>query len=235
MRTNSLAIECRDFAVGYGDAPVLEGLSFTVERGDTVAVVGRSGCGKTTILRTLAGILHPLQGEATVLGSRLPTMPPPGTVGYIPQSLGLVMHATVRRNVLHGTLTDLTTIRSLLGRFPADAISAADAAIEAVGLAGRENSRVSTLSGGQRRRVAIARALVQSPRLLLADEILSELDGETAAEIITCIRQLQSADEMTVVLVEHDLELANELADHLLQIGPDVTRTVRSSHVMAHD
>ncbi len=216
--TPSPPIRCDGLSVGYTGAPVLENLSFTVEGGTTLAIVGRSGCGKTTLLKTLAGILEPLGGEATVLGTRLPRSPPAGTLGYIPQSLGLVMHGTVLRNVLHGTLSDLGRMRSLLGRFPERARKDALTAIEAVGLAGEEQRRVSELSGGQRRRVAIARAFVQEPRVLLADEILSELDGETAQAIVDCLRTLQAETEMTVVIVEHDLDVAGELSDQLLRL-----------------
>lgn len=212
------SIRCCSLSVGYDGNPVLEDLSFTVEEGSTLALVGRSGCGKTTLLKTLAGILVPLEGEATVLETQLPQSPPPGTVGYIPQGLGLVMHGTVLRNVLHGTLADLSRTRSLLGRFPEQAQREARTAIEAVGLAGKEHSRVKELSGGQRRRVAIARALVQEPRVLFADEILSELDNETAQSIVDCVRSLQAEMGMTVVVVEHNLDIAREISDRLIRV-----------------
>ena len=211
-------IRSRNLAVGYDGTPVLADLTFSVEEGSTLAVVGRSGCGKTTLLKTLAGILDPLEGEATVLGTRLPATPPAGQLGYIPQSLGLVGHGTVLRNVLHGTLADLGLLGSLLGRFPPDAEQAARTSIEKVGLEGMGGTRVSELSGGQRRRVAIARALVQEPRLLLADEMLSELDAVTARSIVDCLRTLQDETAMTVVVVEHDLDVAEDISDRLLRL-----------------
>ena len=209
----SPVIRCTDLAVGYSDTPVLTGLSFEVEAGSTVALVGRSGCGKTTLVRTLAGILEPIAGTATVLGCAPPTAPPPGTVGYIPQSLGLVDHETVLQNVLHGTLSELGLLQSVLGRFPPDAKHRAVQAIEDVELDGMETARVRELSGGQRRRVAIARALIQRPRVLLADEMLSELDSETARSIIDCIDAIQADGDMAVVIVEHDRAIAEEIAD----------------------
>ena len=215
----SPSIRCHELSVGYNGDPVLEDLTFTVEEDSTLALVGRSGCGKTTLLKTLAGILEPIEGEATVLGTKLPQSTPDGTLGYIPQSLGLVMHATTIRNVLHGTLSDLGTTRSLLGRFPRHAEQEARVAIERVGLADEERSRVKELSGGQRRRVAIARALVQEPRVVLADEMLSELDDETAYGVVDCVRELQEETGMTVVIVEHNLEVARELSDRILRLG----------------
>jgi phosphonate transport system ATP-binding protein len=219
MTQSSTPIRCQGLSVGYGDEPVLEDLSFIVEEGATVALVGRSGCGKTTLLKTLAGILDPLDGEATVLDARLPRSPPAGELGYIPQSLGLVMHETVLTNVLHGRLSDLSRTRSLLGRFPEDAEAEARNAIERVGLGGAERSRVKELSGGQRRRVAIARAFVQEPRVLLADEMLSELDAETARLIVTCLTTLQRDTGMAAVVVEHDLAVATDISDAVLSVG----------------
>ncbi len=212
-------VHCRELAVGYNGEAVLETLSFTVPEGETVSLVGRSGCGKTTLLKTLAGILPPLAGEATVLGSRLPAAPPAGTLGYIPQGHGLVPHESALTNVLHGRLSDLGILRSLLGRYPKDAVREARAAIEQVGLAGKEHSRVKELSGGQQRRVAIARAFVQEPDLLLADEMFSELDRETAQSIIRCLDSLQAETGMAVVIVEHNLEIAHEISDTVLALG----------------
>ena len=219
MTDCSPPIRCHNLSVGYGGTPVLKDLSFTVGEGSTLALVGRSGCGKTTLLKTLAGILDPLDGDATALGATLPQAPPDGTLGYIPQSLGLVMHGTVLRNVLHGTLADLGRFRSLLGRFPPEAEQAARTAIEEVGLAGMAHRRVKELSGGQRRRVAIARAFVQRPQVLLADEMLSELDDETAHSIVECLGTLQAESEMAVVVVEHDLDMAEEISDQLLRLA----------------
>ena len=217
-RHEDRAIHTRNLAVGYSNVTVLDGIDMTVDDGSTVALVGRSGCGKTTLLKTFAGILPPRSGEATVLGTTLPDRPEPGTLGYIPQSLGLIMHGTVLRNVLLGTLADLGRVGSLLGRFPPEAHTQAMAAIEAVGLDGDAQTRVQALSGGKRRRVAIARAFVQQPRLLLADEMLSELDEETAATMIACLETLQAETGMAVVIVEHDLDVAFELADRVLTL-----------------
>ncbi len=219
MTHSSPPVRCEELTVGYHGEPVLEGVSFTVETGATLALVGRSGCGKTTLLKTLAGILDPLDGEATIHGTRVPHSPPGGELGYIPQSLGLVMHETVLTNVLHGRLSDLGAIRSLLGRFPTDAKTDARDAIERVGLGGYEQRRVKELSGGQRRRVAIARAFVQEPRVLLADEMLSELDSETAHSIVDCLATLQAETDMAAVIVEHNLTVANDISDTVLRLG----------------
>lgn len=218
MPTPAASIRCHDLAVGYNGSPVLKGLRFKVHPGETVALVGKSGCGKTTLLKTLAGILEPLTGEATVLGSRLPTAPPAGKLGYIPQSLGLVKHETALRNVLHGTLSEMGTFRSCLGLFPARTEAKARDALAQVGLEDLDQKRVKELSGGQQRRVAIARAIVQRPDVLLADEILSELDVETAQSVIESLHVLQRDQDMTVLIVEHDLDVAWEISDKLIRL-----------------
>ncbi len=210
---------CDKLHVGYNGEIVLADLSFTVSYGETVALVGRSGCGKSTILKTLAGIVPPLAGDASVLSRTVPDLPPPGTLGYIPQGLGLVSHESVLTNVLHGRLADLGRVRSLLGRFPEDVKNEALAAIDRVGLSGKEDIRVKELSGGQKRRVAIARAIVQEPDVLLADEMLSELDHETATSIVRCLERLQQKSGMAVIVVEHNMDIANEISDVVLSLG----------------
>lgn len=218
MNEPAQPITCHELTVGYDGEAVLGGVSFAVDSGSTMAIVGRSGCGKTTLLKTLAGILEPLDGRATVLGRKLPATPPAGDLGYIPQGLGLVEHESVLQNVLHGRLPDIGPLGSLLGRFPPEAKMAAREAISRVGLAGKEETLVKKLSGGQRRRVAIARAFVQEPRVLLADEMLSELDPETTESIVGCLSKLQAKTGMTVVMVEHNRRVAEELAGRVLSV-----------------
>lgn len=210
-------IRCRELTVGH-DEPVLSELTFSVAPGETLALVGERDCGKSTLLKTLAGIRDPVEGEATVLGTSLPGDPPAGELGYIPQDLGLVDHASVRRNVLLGTLADVGFLRTLLGWFPADARTATETAIEAVGLAGKADERVQDLSDGRERRAAMARACVQEPRLLLADELLSDLDEETATDIVAVLKSLQERTGMSVVIAEHDREGAEEFVDRIVSL-----------------
>jgi phosphonate transport system ATP-binding protein len=138
-----------------------------------------------------------------------------GAIGYIPQNLGLVRNLTVLENVLLGALSRLSWWRSFLGRFPATEVERAEEALAAVGLADRRDDRVDTLSGGQRRRIAIARALVQQPKLLLADEFLAELDQVTAHEMVELLRDIREKTGMTILFVDHDVEMACRIADRV--------------------
>jgi phosphonate transport system ATP-binding protein len=212
--------------------PVLHDVSFSVPQGAWWAVVGPSGCGKTTLLRTILGVLTPSSGRVTLpaaAGAR-------DALGYVPQQLGLVRNLTVRENVLLGGLARLGTWRSLLGRFTAEEVAAAEAALGEVGLGGRGDDRTTELSGGERRRVAIARAMIQRPKVLIADEFLAELDPITSAAIVGVLQRLRESTGMTILCVEHDLHAAASAADRVVVMaGGRKLREVSSEELEATD
>lgn len=207
------ALEVDRLTAGYQRGrPVLHDVSFAVPAGAWWAVVGPSGCGKTTLLRAILGMVKPSIGAIrmpAVNGAR-------DALGYVPQQLGLVRNLSVRENVLLGGLARMGTWRSLLGRFTAEEVAAAEAALAEVGLGGRGGDPVTELSGGERRRVAIARAIIQRPRLLIADEFLAELDPITSAAIVSVLQRLRESTGMTILCVEHDLHAAAAAADRVV-------------------
>lgn len=216
------AVDLRSVTYGYPGRPgLIRHADLRVEPGRTVAVIGPSGGGKTTLLKGILGLLAPSEGEVEVLGRRWPRRPPRGAVGYIPQRLGLLRHATAVQNAALGGLHAMPAWRTLLGVHPPDLLRRARDALGSVGIADHADERVRNLSGGQQRRVAVARALVQRPRLLLADEFLGELDPETSHLVAQTVRELQRRTGMSVVIVEHDLDQAFDLADdvYLLRDG----------------
>lgn len=218
MSSTTDLLEVAGLACGYRPGqPVLAGIDLTVQRGSTVALIGPSGCGKSTLLKSLLGLVPPLAGE--VRFSSADGQGLEGRIGYVPQRLGLVEHTTVLRNVLAGTLPEVGRLRSLLGTFSHEHERRAREALERVGLGDRAAARPAHLSGGERRRVAIARALAQRPALLLADELLSELDEGTAATILDVLRALQHEAGTAVLMVEHDLERSCAVADTLCCLG----------------
>ena len=225
-----MRIAAKGLTVGHSAEKVLlRDISFELRRGESLAFVGASGCGKTTLLKTLAGILPLLDGEASVLGTALPSRPPRGKVGYIPQNLGLVQNATVLENVLYGLAAELTTSRSISGVFPEEHLSRARAALAEVGLSHKADSSPRQLSGGEKRRVAIARAIVQRPEVLLADEMFSELDPKSAEEVLAALKRIQDGHGTAIVLVEHNLTMACGTADTIvgLRDGGIVARCSR--------
>ena len=214
-----MALKLQDLAVGYpGHRPLVEHIDLELGLGEAVAILGPSGHGKSTLLKTVAGLLPPLGGHMTVLGHPCPDRPPKGAVGYVPQRLGLVRHTSVLDNVQHGALHLATKMQNLLHRAPPGATERAWDALRAVGLEDKADEPILRLSGGQQRRVAVARTLVQRPRLLLADEFLGELDPKTAETVAAAVRSLQEREGMAVLMVEHQLEQAQRVADRVYRL-----------------
>ncbi len=201
----------------------LKEITLSIERGTNYAIVGQSGSGKSTLLKLINGMMNPSKGQIKV-DYQTPNMNKKqfrrkmSKIGYIPQSLGLVKNISVLENVLIGALPRIGTLNSFLKNFPEHEIEEAKKIIKLVGLIGKENRKIYMLSGGEKRRVAIARALMQKPVLLLADEIVSELDQVTAREIMDLIADAQERLNLTAVMVHHDMKLALEYANRVAVI-----------------
>ena len=195
--------------VGFRGNALLSIDDFHVDAGEVLAISGPSGIGKTSLLRTIAGLLRPVSGKVQVCGATIPKRPPRGSIGYIPQKLGLVRHSTVWANVMLG---------SRAGNSRSTSRESAINAIQSMGLWDKKNEPIKRLSGGQQRRVATARSLAQRPRLILADEFLSELDEETSDRVIDAVLSYVKSNDAAMILVEHDLSRAKEISHRLLVI-----------------
>jgi sulfonate transport system ATP-binding protein len=197
-RPLALAGEIRDVNKFYGDHRVLTDVSLRVNRGEIVALIGRSGSGKSTILRVFAGLSGDHTGERTVVGS-------PALAFQEPR---LFPWRDVRTNVVYGLN------RAKLGR--EEARARADRALADVGLTDRATVWPSTLSGGQAQRVSLARALVAEPELLLLDEPFGALDALTRLTMRGLLLDLWRQHGFGVLLVTHDVDEAIALADRVL-------------------
>ncbi len=198
-------------------------INLSIDRGTNYAIVGQSGSGKSTLLKLMNGMMIPSKGTIKVdyitpniNNKKFKKMM--NSIGYIPQSLGLVKNLTVLENTLLGALPRLNKIQSLFSQFPENEIDEAKKILKQVGLSGKENRKAYMLSGGEKRRVAIARALMQKPTILLADEIVSELDHVTAREIMEIIADAQKRMNLTAIMVHHDMQLALEYANRVAVI-----------------
>ena len=213
-------VKLENLEVGF-HSTLLSIENLEIGSGEILAVTGPSGIGKTSLLRTISGLLRPISGFVQVDGVRSPDRPRRGTIGYIPQKLGLVRHSSVWANVMLG---------SRAARSSSDSKERAVNSITAMGLEEKKYESVKRLSGGQQRRVAIARTLAQRPKLILADEFLSELDEKTSMRVTKVVTNYVSASGAAMILVEHDISRAKEISDRLLiiddgRLNPFITDT----------
>jgi NitT/TauT family transport system ATP-binding protein len=196
-----------DLALGYGEEPVLEGVSLEVPGGKFVSLVGPSGSGKTSILRAITGLLTPHSGRVDLKDGQ-------ESVGFLFQDDALLPWRTVRENVALGL-----RIRKVL---KTTALTEADGWLSRLGLDGFGRRFPHELSGGQRKRVAIAQVLALKPKLLLMDEPFAALDAIVRTRITQELLNWVEREHLSVLLVTHDLEEALTVSDtvYLLSQGP---------------
>lgn len=196
-------LKISNLSVGFND-DLVQNISLEVHSGEIIAVLGQSGIGKTTLIRTIAGLVQPRQGSVDLF------LPVNGGLGYIPQRLGLIRHASVYHNVNLGARASLPWFKGNREGRANRVVSA----IAAMGLEEKVNEPIRRLSGGQLRRVATARALAQQPELLLADEFLSELDHTTVDVVLDAVKTLTDAGN-SLIMVEHHEENVEMIATRI--------------------
>jgi putative ABC transport system permease protein len=216
-------LELEDVTKVYGEEPAvaaLRGVSFSVRRGELVAIVGPSGSGKSTLLHVMGTLERPSSGvvriggvDAAHHGDRELSQLRAREIGFVFQQFFLAEHATVRENVADGLL--------YAGVPAAERLRRADEALERVGLSGRASFKPTKLSGGERQRVAIARALIGRPSIVLGDEPTGNLDSANGASIMALIREL-NADGATIVMITHDAGIADQLPRQIRMLDGQV-------------
>ena len=217
-------------AAGYlRGSRVLEDLSFAVEQGEVAAVMGRNGMGKTTLVKTIAGHLRPEVGSITFDGRSIGGLPPHRIanlgVGYVPQGREIFGEFTVTENLLLGVLGIARVSNTLpdwaYTRFPI--------------LAERRGQRAGTLSGGQQQQLAIMRALVGEPKLLLLDEPSEGIQPSIVQEIGRTVRDIARERDLTVLLVEQNLEFVRATAARCLFVENGRVAEVATVETMSAD
>ncbi|MBF6616077.1 amino acid ABC transporter ATP-binding protein [Pollutimonas thiosulfatoxidans] len=203
-------VEIDNITKKFGDVQVLNGISLSVERGQVIAIIGRSGSGKSTMLRCINGLEMINSGSIKVAGHTL-TANGSGLielrkdVGMVFQSYNLFPHLTVEENVMLSP--------RIVKKVPTEkARETAIKVLTQVGLDHRRDAYPEQLSGGQQQRVAIARSLAMEPQVMLFDEVTSALDPELTQEVLVVMEELARAG-MTMLLVTHEMEFARNMAD----------------------
>jgi lipoprotein-releasing system ATP-binding protein len=204
------------YAVGGNGLTVLRDLDLTVEAGEMLAIMGASGVGKSTLLHILGGLDRANQGEVTVGGTNLTSLPDADVVAFRNRHVGFVFQ-------FHHLLPEFSAVENVempmrIARIPvAEARPRAEELLNRVGLAERTTHRPGMLSGGEQQRVAVARALVMRPALLLADEPTGDLDEQTAESLHGLLREMHAAYGLTSVIATHNPRLA-EACDRVLRL-----------------
>lgn len=205
-------IEIESVHKRFSNVEVLKGVSFTVQEGEVVCLIGPSGSGKSTLLRCINGLETYEEGEIRVLGQRVNNRDKSinelrRKIGMVFQRFNLFPHRTVLENVMEGAIHVNNEPR-------AQAEKRAKELLDLVGLAPKINAWPAQLSGGQQQRVAIARTLALQPKAILFDEPTSALDPELVGEVLQVMRNL-AKEGMTMVVVTHEMQFAREVADRV--------------------
>ncbi|EJN39404.1 MULTISPECIES: ABC transporter ATP-binding protein [unclassified Pseudomonas] len=218
------ALEIRNLHKRYGEQEILKGISLTARDGDVISILGSSGSGKSTLLRCINLLENPHQGEILVAGEALKLKAARNgdliaadnrqinrlrsEIGFVFQNFNLWPHMSILDNIIEAP-------RRVLGQSKAEAIEAAEALLNKVGIYDKRHSYPAQLSGGQQQRAAIARTLAMRPKVILFDEPTSALDPEMVQEVLNVIRAL-AEEGRTMLLVTHEMNFARHVSSEVV-------------------
>ena len=205
---------CKTYGTGAVKVDALKDVSFSLEKGEFVAVVGESGSGKSTLLNCIGALDVPTSGVITIDGNNLFTMKEEErtifrrrNIGFIFQSFQLVSELTVEQNIVFPLLLDYRKPK----------VSDVEEILELLGLTDRRNHLPSQLSGGQQQRVAIGRALITKPKLILADEPTGNLDSKNSQDVIDLLTKASRRYQQTILMITHNNSLTS-MVDRVLRV-----------------
>lgn len=209
---------CKTYGTGEVKVDALKNVSFSLEKGEFVAVVGESGSGKSTLLNCIGALDVPTSGVITIDGSNLFTLKEEErtifrrrNIGFIFQSFQLVSELTVEQNIAFPLLLDYRKPKA----------SDVEEILELLGLTDRRNHLPSQLSGGQQQRVAIGRALITKPKLILADEPTGNLDSKNSQDVIDLLTKASRHYQQTILMITHNNSLTS-MVDRVLRVTDGV-------------
>ena len=221
-------IECRSVSFSYNEGnnktEVLKNLNFEIKSGETTAIIGQSGCGKSTLLNLMAGLATPTEGVMLIDNTNISKISETDRTDLRAKNLGFVYQ-------FHHLLNDFPAIYNvalpllIMGSDKNKALLKSKKILTKVGLENRLNHKPSELSGGERQRVAIARAMITEPACLLADEPTGKLDAANAAEVLELIIELNKNKTTALLIVTHDLSIANKMGRKLTLSNSEIHET----------
>ena len=221
-------IECRSVSFSYNEGnnktEVLKNLNFEIKSGETTAIIGQSGCGKSTLLNLMAGLDTPTEGDMLIDNINISKISETDRTELRAKNFGFVYQ-------FHHLLNDFRAIYNvalpllIMGSDKNKALLKSKKILTNVGLENRLNHKPSELSGGERQRVAIARAMITEPACLLADEPTGNLDAANAAEVLELIIELNKNKTTALLIVTHDLSIANKMARTLTLFNSEIHET----------
>lgn len=193
-----MILKIENLSKSFADNEVLKDVSFTMDKGEIIAVIGSSGSGKSTMLRCINGLVTPTSGKIAY----------EGRTGMVFQHFNLFPHMTCLQNITYAQV-------KVLKRSKEEARRKAEELLSLVGLLDQANKYPSQISGGQKQRIAIARALAMDPEIMLFDEATSALDPEITGEVLTVMKKL-AEKHMSMLVVTHEMGFAREVSDRVL-------------------
>ena len=221
-------IECRSVSFSYNEGnnqtSVLKNLNFEIKSGETTAIIGQSGCGKSTLLNLMAGLDNPTEGVMLIDNINISKISETDRTELRAKNFGFVYQ-------FHHLLNDFPALYNvalpllIMGSDKNKALLKSKKILTNVGLENRLNHKPSELSGGERQRVAIARAMITEPACLLADEPTGNLDAANAAEVLELIIELNKNKTTALLIVTHDLSIANKMARTLTLFNSEIHET----------
>lgn len=208
-------ITCRDLSIGYGGRAIRDHINFSLHKGDYLCVIGENGSGKSTLMKTLLHLLPPVSGSV-LLGDGLGS----NEIGYLPQQTVIQKDfpASVREIVLSGCQNHCG-IRPFYNK---EEKRLSEEMMDKLQITYFRNRCYRELSGGQQQRVLLARALCATKKILLLDEPVSGLDPKVTEEMYRLIEQLNHVDQITIIMISHDIREAVKYASHVMYLGEDI-------------
>lgn len=215
---NEKVISIKDLYKSFGDTHVLKGVSLELHKGENIVVLGKSGTGKSVLIKIISGLLKPDKGEVIVLGKNVAQLKTKELnelrldIGFSFQNSALYDSMNVRRNLEFPLMMNYPALTKK------EVNAAVEDVIEAVGLKSKLNEMPSSLSGGQRKRIGIARTLILKPKIMLYDEPTAGLDPITSTEINQLINEVQEKYKTSSIIITHDLTCAKTTGDKIAML-----------------